>query len=45
MIVDDPNEDCGYRLWVELTEEKYKSYSMSSNLSYKSTYSPSADSK
>jgi len=23
MIVDDPNEDCGYRLWVELSEEEY----------------------
>ena len=22
-IVDDPNEDCGYRLWVEVLEEEY----------------------
>ena len=23
MVVDDPNEDCGYRLWVELSEGEY----------------------
>ncbi len=25
MNVDDPTEDCGYRLWVELSEKEYDS--------------------
>jgi len=25
MIVDDPAEDCGYRLWVEISEKEYDS--------------------
>lgn len=24
MVVDDPSEDCGYRLWVEISEQEYQ---------------------